>query len=888
MSFLKSSLFYLKDINEFLRDKHYQYKSFENYLTQLKTNEKEVVPFLEKVIMNKHNYDLNKERYIQETRALQSSSKTIRVFSQVTEGLIIVAIVVYLLSKLPSIDNISEGVKYCLQAAIAIIFANFAGSWLIDSNRNRENDYEGRLQVEQESEKYFNSFTNTEAVAVFFAIRKQMSEPKNSKYYKDIKKSFDIYAVKNQATKLIDFPTVKSFTSGNFKPNWEKLVNTFQEPFRILESCANGVCKSLADDIDKKIRYSDTVTLMKEITAQGENIRKIVANDMKPAEPYSPEQIQHIVRDEIVPMFNVKAKMYELLGIGIRLDETSQIGQSFDVSSNIECMLNCEMNDKCVVAAVNIPAKKCSLYNPKVIDGNTANNDMDQDIFVKSDGHETFIINGSGLHATHTNEIFYENADKKIAEDCFAQENCVGYIKNDDGTYKKMISEQQVAFDNIKVSTEPKENTHFYKVKLNNLGASYIGVDLMQKAKAVMVVKLMDIVKKHNYNVPLLEYVDTIKEELVATHGFDFYTTIESKIGELVEEVDKKTRFMKKKVNSEPKPIYLSKESFVQNVNKMKYEDLIGLHYSIDTLNIVVDSMNQMVQTNLALNLSAEKNMFLSEERAQANRKRLIVHVSSIIVVGFVLYCMNSYPNVLSSKAGNGNAISKYVNLGFQFGIPFALIIFAIIFLDSWYKKKESVNSYNREVLEKNGSNLVASVKELNETIKDIQAGITNSGKKYALDTLVGEMSVSVDNVKILYDQILHVLDLLHKCNLLLDGADIELPFPWTDIIFSLIIAVICAVVILFAFYELSPFEKLGDIRELNMIAKKLQLDQPVNLDVLQLDFDADMGPALKFIALIGFFIMVILFGSKLQHSVVSYEMGLYNSKYYLDSKCAK
>lgn len=923
MSFLKSSLFYLSDINSFFKEKHVEFGDFTKYLDALRNDEKQLSPFLERVIMNKHRYDLGKAKFIQNATSEKKFYKNIRIFLIIVDVLIITACTIVMFAKLVKNDekSVKDKLMVFLIFAIIILIVNFICVLVIRVCKHTEDDMEGRERESLAVESYFEDFDRPEGVALYYAIKRNFFEPSSSKKRKLIKKYYDTFTPTLKDANKLSFTSFPTITDAIKKQEWKNLLDSvkngittkFESPIK-QGSVITGY-KSLGNDIDQKIKFSNTLTLTKEIGIQGDALNSFVANKPETFIQLSDEEIKSIIETEIVPVFNMKTLMQEIPGMKLKNDSGfALLTAPSQVSNNVECMLNCEINDACTVAAFNVPSKKCSLYKTKLADGTVIVSEPDEALYVKGESKVNVFFEGGDMIAPPKHALYQsESETTDCHKECLAGNACVKYVQ-ETNKCKSYTSDAHISLDNIN-STCKDGKCISYKQDIDKLGAKANSGIIIDKARDLILDKLLNILQKHKYELDLVENSETIKKALTSTYGNDLYNTTGEKINDLLDTTQIKANEAKKHFVGTTTPKYISQDSFIAKMNNITYQEFASMYYSIDTLSIVVNSLNTMVKSNLAMNLSGENNMFVIQEREKERRTFAIVNVSLIMFLSFGVYIVSKFNNQPLNIRGTFNKVvtatkqaakkalqtsvgpkqipataaiglnSDTVDMFFKIAVPIVFICFVVVMMSSYNSKINALNSYNREVLEKNGEQLTAAVSDLSEDIADLNKSITN-GKKFAFDTKLKEMNISVDKQKQFYNHFIVAIDLLEKCNLLMDGADIVLQFPWIDISYNLIIVIIALIVLGYVFVKLEPLGKLGQIKELYKLYNKVQADISVNLDVLKNNEDDEIGATLKIVAFIIFVIMVIMFSAKLIKSSRDYKMGLYNSKYYAESQC--
>ena len=894
MSYLKSSLFYLKDINDFLQKKFYQYGDLGNYVTDLYTNEKEMLPFLENVIMNKHHYDLVKYTFIKDAKSSRNYYNAIRICALFFDSLVVTIIAVRIIRTLRSNDNGSVKAESCLFYVLILIVVNCILVWCASSTKYVMDDLDGTIQNHIPVETNFIDFSRLEGVAMYFALRRGFDEPPVSPYRKDIKKYYNKYVRTIMGT--TQYPSISDVISN---PDWKSLVDStkyamtmvFEIPILDLENIKGSPIgyKSNYEKIDQQITYSDNITMMKEVHNQGDSLKNYIANPIKPDVQITPDQIQQIIANEIVPIFNVTSTMYHIEDSKLN-NETSmnKVSPPYTVSNNLDCMIDCELNDACLVSAFNIPSKKCTMMSTSIPTGAVLSPSTDDVLYIKSSGSNTnLFVQGNDLVSMPTG-LYTSELEGDCAGACISSEQCVKYINNADGKCSISSGSNNIDYTTIQTCAN-SGNCAFYKEQLESIGTLYDIVFVINAASTRITNKLVNIVKNYNFEFSISENSDAITQSLRSYLGNANYNLVNEQINTLLDNAQTQANNEKKHTLSVAYPKYITKDVFIEKMNSMTFADFGSLYYSVNTLTTVVGDLNNIVQNNISKNLSGDNNIFLVQERNASEKRWFIMNISTFMLLGFAYYILYSHNNPKKQTGGAYTVgVTTSVDNVFKFTIPMVFIILTIVIMASSHQKQIALNTYNREVLEKNGGNLVNSINELDAKVANIHDTITKSNKAYALDTKIADMQISTDDMKDTYNYLVSSVDLLYKCNLLMDGDDIDLPFPWTDITVNLITITVCIAVMMIIIAQIDPVGKIKEIRELNIIVSKLMKGLPVNLDFLEYDEDDEMGTTLKIITLVVFIVMLIMFCQKLLKSSQNYKMGLYNSKYYAESKCAK
>jgi hypothetical protein len=933
MSYMKSSLTYLSDINEFLHSKFEEYKDMNKYIAALKQKQKEVMPFLENVIMKYHQYALSKERFENDMKSTLSYNTAYSVILKIVWAISTVILVLMLWRKCRkqtikdedenktglSLFNFAPYIKLVIIYTIILVMLFTFMEWITRSLRESTDDIKGDLEKTPIAEEDFIQLKSYEGVALYHALRRNFAEPYAQKNCsqndrcRQIKAFFDSYVIRSGADvkkvrgkSMIVYPTIDKIfdVTSMISSPWNNVINQVKDTLlnKFQKPNARGIIESNYREIDRKVKLNDNISLMKEIQLRASSLSSYIVNNPTFDIDINDKK-DDIIKNEIVPAVKIISDMTAINGWTMKngFEETN----ADDVSSNIQCMLNCQIDDSCMVASFDIPSKKCSLYKNKVQEGAVFEKNQDKTIYLKGTDNKQIFIEGSQKLRNNPKGIIYEQEGKEYQckDDCLAGENCVKYIENSaDGKCTKYMSQS-----NKEISTEYITDCNGgdcvnYKSSFNSIGKFIEFKNLFEQSQSVIEIKLLEIQKKYKYQCNYTLWYSDIKTELESEYGKEYIIAFDDKLFDLFDKVQKKAETVRLDVKSTKVPKYISKEEFVRNFQNTNLDEFTkNILYPTDNLKYSVSTLNSFIQDDLARNLSATDNIFLAQERYLNNFRKLIISFTVIVSLGYVYYIINPLSQDIPSKqrVPSSSFVGKVANTAvdiikdksvdryFKLVVPIVFVILGVILLQSWVKKTEALNDYNREILEKNGGNLVFAAESVFKIVSDIKNDIDNQGKDYSSTIKMSEMNISSDKVEDLYDYMIQTIELLEKCNLLLEGIDIELPFPWMDVSINLSTIVICCVVIAVLFYQMNPVTLLYDIRNLNMQVKKVKAGETPDLSALKCDNMEDIGVMMKVIGFIIFVIIISMFSMKLMKSADNYKMGLYNSKYFKESRCA-
>jgi len=885
MSYVKSSIFYLKDINDFLKTKFARYGDMNSYLQALSTDEHEVIPYLERVIMNRHKYELNKQMYIRESASKQRGAKVARWVIITLDIIFCLIIIGYCTNAVLKGSDVVSNTKTCLMGAIAVTALNcLATSW-IHTTINSANDYEGSTKVEIPAESQFDDFSSSNGVAMYYALKHSFNEPVTSTSRREIKALYDMYVSKvstKSGSTVTNYPQVSELMK---TADWAKVVSSAKHGILTKFASPDGKV-TYHDHIESLLSYADNTIMLKELLDQARSLRVLVDKDMGNIESasMSKEAAEKVIMDQVIPVFNVKSALISLAGLKVQQESTmTSIDANGIAQDDATCMFNCELDDRCVVAAFNIPSKKCSKYSNKLAQGYVLTKSEDDVLLVKGDDIKTsFYVEGGGLIAEPTSKVWdikTANPDMKCTEQCDQNNECIASTVDTDGNCVLKMSDAAIALDNIASCDPNKQVCTMYKQMLSSTGSHMSPADVFVKMTPAMVSELTLIMQK-NTKLVLAEHYDFIKTNLTNIYGFATYAAIEGNVVAILETVQSKVAVKPVGVPNTPSK-YVTKQQFADEFGSMtlsQYQDMVN---SVDTIDNVATQLYMSVKRGVAANLSAEQNPFLEEQRTLQQQTILIAHISVAAILLYLLFVTYNLADIATSTAKWNDLRSKMFLV-----VPGICIAFVIVLVTSQHKKNSILHQYNRDILEQNGDSLVSNLDELNAKVHDMQKFITRKNKNYAPDTPIQTVGISASDVHELYERLVASVDSLDKCNLLVEGTNIQMPFPWTDITINLIIIAICVAVLFIVFAQINPITIINNIKNANEAARKIAMNIPVSLDVYKQD-DEPVSVILQYIAFVVFLILVIAYSTTLVKSSNDYKLGLYNSNYYAKSRCA-
>jgi hypothetical protein len=904
MSYLKSSLYYLQDINKFLKDKFYAYGDLNNYVDALYTKEKETMPFLERVIMNKHAYDLNKEKHSTAAANIKSYNIALRICLIVLDvvAMIVICLLMFkqLMDTTKSEMTTIKKVLMFIQFAILAVLINYVLLFFAQTCKNRADDAESDINPTFPAEDVFQSFGRKEGVALYYALKRSFDEPFTSKQKKDIKKHFNMYAPKVKVSEdlsMVKYPTIKEIVTNK---DWRSMIDSLKHDITtgFQTHITNVGYTSSYDSINTRIVYSDPMVLVNEVSKQGKSLLSFVAFAAPQHHSLSATDIDHIITSEIVPLFAVYKKVFQIDGVKMKQrDNYKRIQPDATVESAGACVFNCEITDACLIAAYNIPSQKCSLLSNKMTQGTELGISGDDIIFAKDDGRTNAYVTSGGV-IEPLSDVYEIEGQTNCGAQCMSMSNCVSFSdRPDSGTCTITTSSGTVELDNLNSCADSNASCPQYKQSVGKAGRELSAAKVLKLGRKEVCNRLQAIVSKYGDMFDLEHHTESIVKTVRKVLGNRVYDSVSDEVSSILDQVrEDLKRAKRKQTPNQGSQKYIGKDEFVQKFDSMSYGEFGALFYSIDTLSNVSTTLNDIIQKNLANNRSGAVNIFLKEERHLDQKQALIVYTSLFMCLSYAYFLVHSYHAYMNPKSQGGGLFSNttftFLNTKldafFKYATPLVIIYFVIVMMASIQAKAQALHQYNRDVLEKNSGNLLSAIEEMDGCVRSIHNKIVSDGKHYSMDTRMSAFQVSPDTTAELHQYLVNTLVLLDNCNLLLEGAYVMLPFPWTDITMNLMVIGVSVVLVLVLIAQINPFGKLGEIRDIRKLASRLHLGISVDPKVIE-DYvsENDTILILKIVAFIVFVIVVVLFSQKLLSSAGEYRMGLYNSRYYKESRKA-
>ncbi len=910
-SSLKSASFYLQSCLDFLKQKTVEYGGLEDYYKNLSKQDTEIQNYLEKVIMNVHRYFLIKDNL----SSASSKDEGLYVGIRTTMYIFYVLILLLIFMRLyfekfwkNEEKTIPQKVNNFLVYVITILIFTYAMIMTHYSLLEYEQDTKAFRDIQVEGEKFFEKFNNTRAIAMYYAIRNRNSEPKFSKNRKEINDFYTSYKNWDDTGKNKTPPSGLTIGNIRFNSDWLQILNSTKPDYidnvaEILKSKSkyspeNRIVMELEQlsKYEYKLKMWEKINMLGEIRSKAQYIANLITRKDAIENPLTDDETIEIIKTEIVPQFIVKDIITRLEGQSISGVDGAPQANVIITENDKQCLLECQLSDDCQVSAFHIPSKTCSLYNKKIGYGVTLQPDQKNLIYMKGDDNPIVMIKGNELTKQHGDRMeSSENKNQDCKKICLETPGCV-----------RATTDKECHIDVSPTPIIPETITtgesFLYKMEFKQITKIQDKAEIFGYLSDEIEKRVLNICKKYNYEIQLFSHYDVLKNELQKDYDYDTLNVILEKVEEILNRVDDFSKQQKRK-KQPPKDRYLSFDVFASKMDEWTFGDFLYLKDDVVVkLNEATITLNNKIEQGIAQQ-NAVDNIFVTKTRQLQKIYVSIIFATILILIAYLYYMLykldgekvqRNLKNIYDYKSKRndqvnssaffdsyGNAIADFL---MQFLVPLSFVIFAIVLMFSWYEKSNAIYQYNKNILENNAANLVSTMFELKQTLTAFEKATPH---KKSIQTQLKEFNMNEENKKQLYDSLKSTLTLYEKCNLITEGADVKYPFPYVDITLNVITTVVCVFIILYMYTKLDPISKFMDIKYLNKISAKINMRQPVDISFLNCDDDPELVVSLKVIGALAFFLLVIVFASKLSNSAQSYERGLYNSRYYKESKCA-
>jgi len=399
-----------------------------------------------------------------------------------------------------------------------------------------------------------------------------------------------------------------------------------------------------------------------------------------------------------------------------------------------------------------------------------------------------------------------------------------------------------------------------------------------------------------------------------------------SSYSQLFQNIDKQL-VIKRSTTSDPFSVtpsgnrFISKEEFINKINLISFRDLIDELDATYLYDIVDEFYN-----NISKNIDAKttKDIYFERQNKNESIKIIVVIVSIIVSLGSTVYIYQmiddhsiyktEFNKLLKNSDTGGEKMrmdskeylmqkTEYNNkLWFSTIMPIAIILVALLFfislISSFYKKAKEKFEFNRSTIETNTAEFKKSLSELREfliNIENTQIATSGGGLNNKLNTAIGKLSneISEDDKELIYKKIISIIDRYEKCNYINSVGNVGLQFPYAEASMDCFMIILAIIALAYVTGKLTPVDRIQKIKDLNIMKDKAEFgdESGINTELAELfgchleDMENLMF-AIKLIMFIFVVMFLIFYSFLILESTGKFRQGLYNSKYFEESKC--
>jgi hypothetical protein len=352
---------------------------------------------------------------------------------------------------------------------------------------------------------------------------------------------------------------------------------------------------------------------------------------------------------------------------------------------------------------------------------------------------------------------------------------------------------------------------------------------------------------------------------------------------------------------------YKTVEDYFVLVNSMSFKDFRH-GFNVPYFRDVTDSFYGAVSEAVNLQSPNVNNLFYHKQKSF--RAWRIAMVLSIIAL-FILLCRSLLSVYVESVKASRKEVDwskvhtcdreavgrqinsvRKTNTIIRIVMPILIFVFFAAIIVGMNKQMRSIFDFNVDIIESNTNDLRANLDTLHRKLENIAAklDIVEQSKRMEEVTAI----TSVDKFEI-FETLKKISDKFEKGNFIVETAKRKMPFPYTDIITNALMLVVVAAVVLYALLVLSPHKQLSSIRELYHLQEDVDVAGPQKmkeisenvayLEVCNEEFFSEIETGAKWIGVSLAGVLLLFLITKIIVSSNDYKFGLYNSRYYRESR---
>ena len=895
MSNLKAASYYLQQIVDYMKEKTIEFKSFGYYLEEVKKNDAEVFNFLEKIIMSRHRYQLARQKFIDNANTQIKFNENLKIAFIVLNAVLGVLVILGTLLGSNLLKKNSETsalgrIKIILGVLIALVVLTMGFFISIVHTNDRKADYEGVKNTQYAGEAFFDRFEQKNAVAMYYALKNHFGEP-NGPDKEDIKKMFDDLVTPGNVR------PAKNMTPQELrnKPEWPQIVDacrpdylqkTVSSPNR--ETIPEGLMtqielEALAKE-ESYLRMRDNSAMLQEIRTKSIAMLAMVTKlkDDQTSDVLANEDINEVVKKEIVPFF-VQRDIIVLQDVKVK--DASKFSliplETITAQNQEEVLVYMQRKTECNMVIFNLEERAAAAFTEKTPPINI--------VLQYSKGSCIYLLNIPDTRTVYLEAGPLTNTPKepitdikstpeKCFEDCSNDPTCV-YLKPSASECKLGISMQRPPFASVsRVCSNTATSTCeliTYKYDVREIGEKIDRLDYINSVMATIKQKILDISAKYNYQYMWTKYIDVIRGELAVVYQNNEIDLAMVKVTETLESVEEEAKKATQAVTTK----FISFDRFVSKLDDMTMGDL--LYYRQNVVKKMYDTiyiLHEKIQNGLVNQGSIEKNMFLEKERSLYGQKIIIWSCAGLLGLGYLYYVVSIFDS--SSERSVGETTVKLVT-------PLVIIGVLLTVMFAYNIKQTSIFSYNRDILESNDTKLLDSIFMVLLSVDAMNKQLGGNSVK----AKIKDLNINETTKRAMYTNTVNAINMLERCNLITDASEVLLPFPYIDITINAIAVLVSFSAMSYMIKNMSPLENILQIQMINKITKLVQ-DHPGKFslsDFPELEcLSSGDGSAIKIIGVFVLMMIAIMYSTKVMRSSSEYIQGLYNSRYFVESRCVK
>jgi len=366
----------------------------------------------------------------------------------------------------------------------------------------------------------------------------------------------------------------------------------------------------------------------------------------------------------------------------------------------------------------------------------------------------------------------------------------------------------------------------------------------------------------------------------------------------------------KRATNTNPFEANIATNRFINASEFSQKIDTITLRDLQDELNVVyLSNLVQNFYQNISTNVDAKNalDIYFPQRRKEATAKIIVGMVSTIVGLMGAHYVTSLYQELSEAsdtfkklspeqqKIQEFELTQKKSFIWLRIVIVLVGVFFFISLLISFLKNIKEKNEFNRETIETNTASFKDALNDLNTLLAHVSSSVTaTGGSNTKQNTQIGKLTeITPSDKEQMYKLLVNIIERYEKCNYINASGNVDLQFPFAEASMNMFILIIA----IFAFYyitaKLTPLERIKKIKELNILKDKLQLglDPKVEIEIgeifgCHMDDMEGMMFTLKIIMFIFIIVFLIFYSVLILSSSSNFKYGLYNSRYFEQSKC--